>query len=152
MATARTEGCNKMVCGYCNEKWCWRCGAAIAGYDHFGAGACRLFEQDELDRWQAQVAADEAAEAAFWGGGGGGGGGFRAGENAGVQQQQQHAHRQGLCTCPVCGQRNWRVARNNHVRCFSCAQHFCAACGEWLRTKPGNHFLAKGAGRCKQHS
>ena len=35
MAISKTEGCNKMVCR-CGQYFCYICGKAIDGYDHFG--------------------------------------------------------------------------------------------------------------------
>ena len=28
MAVEKSEGCNKMVCGHCNGKFCYKCGQA----------------------------------------------------------------------------------------------------------------------------
>jgi len=36
----RTVGCNKMVCTYCGNSYCWECGKSIKGYAHFKAGGC----------------------------------------------------------------------------------------------------------------
>lgn len=132
----KTEGCNKMTCTYCNSFWCWRCGEVITGYDHFKDNAhCALFEQAEIDRWNAMFAAERVRD-------------------------QQHAAARPLVRlmapgvpvthCPSCGQENVQVNRNNLVRCWACASHYCAACRKPLRGRVGQHFL--GAGGCKQHA
>ncbi len=55
-----------------------------------------------------------------------------------------------MCPCPVCGQLNAKVQRNNLLRCYACSQNFCALCHTWLQRKPGAHY---GPGStCKQHS
>ena len=56
MAIQKQEGCNKMVCGACGAFFCYRCGVAISGYEHFREGACVLFEMDDILRWEAQMA------------------------------------------------------------------------------------------------
>lgn len=123
--------CRHMCC--CR---CWRCERAIEGYDHFREGRCNLFDQQEIDRWNRQM--------------------WQQGERAHeVEQGQIYVQVMAgradvqLCRCPVCGQANARQ-RNNLLRCWACSQHFCAACGAWLRGKVGAHF-AIGA-PCKQHS
>lgn len=53
----RTKGCNKMVCIYCKNEWCWECGQSIDGYAHFngknGCGAGIFGERNERrhNRW-----------------------------------------------------------------------------------------------------
>ncbi|GIM10438.1 hypothetical protein Vretimale_13990 [Volvox reticuliferus] len=59
MGVEKTEGCNKMTCAYCGAFFCWKCNQVIQGYDHFqqplgGEGGCVLFEQQEIDRWNAR--------------------------------------------------------------------------------------------------
>lgn len=45
----KINGCNKMICSVCGEKFCWKCLKRIDGYEHFGAvGACQLFNDDGL--------------------------------------------------------------------------------------------------------
>lgn len=56
MAIQKQDGCNKMVCGACGAYFCYRCGAAISGYEHFQSGACVLFEMDDIMRWEQQLA------------------------------------------------------------------------------------------------
>ncbi|KAK9275243.1 hypothetical protein L1049_022505 [Liquidambar formosana] len=54
MAVSRIEGCNKMVCS-CGQYFCYRCGKAIDGYDHFKDGVCELFPQAMIQNWDVQV-------------------------------------------------------------------------------------------------
>lgn len=57
----------------------------ISGYEHFKEGSCRLFEQAEIDRWNAMFAAEREQQAFAVEGGppraalvrGSGGGGMR---------------------------------------------------------------------------
>jgi len=140
MATEKTEGCNKMTCAYCSCFWCWRCEVEIAGYEHFREGGCRLFEQAEIDRWNAAFAAEREAE------------GFQVnarqlgGPGAALPPGAQRVR---VSHCPACGQATFSANRNNLIRCWSCAQHFCAACHAVLRGRVGQHYI--GAGSCKQH-
>lgn len=56
MAISRTDGCNKMVCGQCGQYFCYLCGKAISGYEHFrGDGACQLFPEETIIQWEAQI-------------------------------------------------------------------------------------------------
>jgi len=51
MGISKTGGCNKMMCTNCSTKFCWKCGKAILGYDHFSPTTCELFDQQEIDEW-----------------------------------------------------------------------------------------------------
>jgi len=46
-AIYRIEGCNKITCTYCDEKWCWLCNKKGIDYDHFTRGKCegKLYEK-----------------------------------------------------------------------------------------------------------
>ncbi|GLI61563.1 hypothetical protein VaNZ11_003975 [Volvox africanus] len=142
MGVEKTEGCNKMTCAYCGAFFCWKCNQVIRGYDHFqqtlgGEGGCVLFEQQEIDRWNARwEAGPRAAQVEH-----------RGGALVGWMRQNDREVRQ--CRCVVCGQANVKGGGNNDIRCWSCNSHFCYLCRTWLRSKPGAHF---GPGRCKQHS
>ena len=55
MAIQKTSGCNKMVCTNCSTRFCWKCEKEISGYDHFSAMTCILFDQAEIDEWNAMM-------------------------------------------------------------------------------------------------
>ncbi|EXB66532.1 E3 ubiquitin-protein ligase [Morus notabilis] len=55
MAISRTEGCNKMACSNCGQYFCYRCGKAIDGYDHFRDGACDLYPPQMIQEWEERM-------------------------------------------------------------------------------------------------
>lgn len=140
-AIEKTEGCNKMKCRNCGVLFCWKCNKEITGYDHFASSECRLFDDDEIRRWNQQMmgngvnrAQARAHEAQFLAQ-------FVDLASAGDQARE----------CPRCKNVVMREGRNNHVRCFACQTPFCAMCGVVLPKKnPGDHFNRKGT--CPQHS
>lgn len=145
MAIQRSEGCNKMVCSACAAAFCYLCGKQISGYEHFRAGGtCVLFDEAEIlrweRRWEEQIGWHAAAA-------------FRndvMGEGQHVDNRREQGLRLASVHCPRCGQTNYKFARNNHMCCWSCSQHFCAVCFQVLHRKGGGlHFGPKG---CKQHS
>ncbi|KAF5310761.1 hypothetical protein D9619_007644 [Psilocybe cf. subviscida] len=60
-AFIKEAGCNKMACPRCGTLSCYDCRKVITGYDHFGRGRCKLYENVE-DRHALEVRA--AAEKA----------------------------------------------------------------------------------------
>merc|ERR1719221_1823447 len=63
MSIEKVEGCSKVHCSRCNVNFCWRCGKEINGYDHFATGACRLFDDEEIRRWNQPVKTVDKAQA-----------------------------------------------------------------------------------------
>lgn len=56
----KTNGCNKMACT-CGALMCYICSAAINGYEHFGAGRCPLFTNDnEINLNRIKIGAEQA--------------------------------------------------------------------------------------------
>ena len=169
MAIQRSEGCNKMVCGNCNAFFCYKCGKQISGYDHYKAGgACVLFDEAEILRWERrwQEQAGAHAAAAFrndylleFGDNGQEEGDLGLGENINRRAGNRGGGGGGAvgrvaplptASCPQCGQPNYRFARNNHLQCWSCTRHFCAVCKTVLQRRGGGmHFGPK---KCPQHS
>ena len=39
--------CNLMTCSRCQKKFCFVCGEAVSGYDHFDTGKCPKFMDDK---------------------------------------------------------------------------------------------------------
>ena len=144
-AIEKSEGCNKMACSNCSSLFCWRCLQVIpkeVGYDHFGKGLCELFEQREIDRWEAMNGvAREIREARM-----------RNQAMVAVMRGDREGELQMRpVNCRMCGQLNVREGNNNLIRCWACRGHTCAICREPLRNKPGQHFGLK-EGQCRQHS
>lgn len=135
MAIHKVQGCNKMICASCGCFFCYKCGADISdvGYDHYKDGKnCVLFDYEEILRWERQW--DML------------GGHEQPREPAGLPPPPQHHTR---TFCPNCGQCNFRIAENNHIHCWSCAQYYCSRCRQILpRRRSGAHF---GKGGCPQH-
>ena len=45
----KSEGCNKMRCGNCDAYFCYKCGDAVIGYEHFREGGkCSLFDVEAI--------------------------------------------------------------------------------------------------------
>ncbi|KAK3258202.1 hypothetical protein CYMTET_32739 [Cymbomonas tetramitiformis] len=131
MAIEKSEGCNKMTCRNCNSYFCYKCGKTITGYEHFKeGGTCMLFDLEQIRLWEDRF-------------------------NAMAHQQimiDAHMHLnpgnvQNLVACPNCRQQSVKANNNNHLRCWSCNQHFCFLCRSMI--KGTNHFSRKG---CRQHS
>jgi len=135
----KTDGCSKVLCQNCKSYFCWRCNKEIKGYDHFASSDCRLFDDDEIRRWNQQMVTVDRAQA-------------RAQEARFLANfiDPEELRRQAR-ECPRCRTVVIREGRNNHVRCHACATHFCAKCFEVLqRNKAGDHFNKLRV--CPQHS
>lgn len=139
MGIEKSEGCSKVTCGNCKTHFCWRCNKEIKGYDHFATSECRLFDDEEIRRWNQKVHQVGKAEA-------------RAHEARFLAQFVDPAElwRQ-MRECPRCRAGVARDGKNNHMRCYACLTHFCSQCGEVLPKKnPGDHFQRLRI--CPQHS
>jgi len=132
----KSEGCNKMRCGNCDAFFCYKCGDAVIGYEHFREGGkCSLFDVEAIAAWEREM-------------------------NAGLviaEARERDAHVAGLAVsqtrCPACRQPNFKLGGNNHIGCWSCGQHYCHACRTIVRrgAETRAHYGA-GAGKCRQHT
>ena len=131
----KSEGCNKMTCGGCGCFFCYKCGKEVFGYEHFREGDCSLFDLDAIAAWEREMNAAFVVQ----------------------ENRNRDAHVRGgevrQTRCPKCRQPNWKLERNNHVRCWSCNQHFCCACMRVVRRgqETRDHY-GTGPGKCRQHS
>ncbi|GFO18180.1 E3 ubiquitin-protein ligase rnf14 [Plakobranchus ocellatus] len=124
-------GCNKMTCK-CGAFFCWVCGRAINGYNHFSAGSCPLFPG------QVQAAVGVPV---------------RMPNNAVIRMQAMLELNPDLqnnrCYCPMCKQQNLKsLDRNNHIKCWNCKTNFCFLCKQRISGVVSAHFV----GPCTQHS
>ncbi|CAI8588203.1 unnamed protein product [Vicia faba] len=130
MAISRTEGCNKMKCGNCEQYFCYRCNQALDAsdpYGHFRDGSCELFPREMIDNWQVQARVNPLQE---------------------IQQVHAELFHLGGSACPSCRQFNVKIGNNNHMLCWACQSHYCYLCNGVVR-RGTKHYGPKG---CKQHS
>lgn len=144
IATQKSGGCNKMTCTRCHVKWCYKCGEAISGYDHFGANSCVLFNDADIALWNLEMAGvppNELRNVAHADGG---------------RPERNQARPLDLRSCPMCRTHVPRIQNNNHMMCWSCGMPFCGCCRGMLRHEGSAHFsnskTAAKAGRCRQHT
>ena len=141
-AIEKTGGCNKVVCAMCKGRMCWKCEAAIDGYEHFRGGGCVLLDEPQITEWEEEwerMVAEHRAVAAD------------LPPPPGAQGRRAADAADGA-RCPQC--RGWcrKVARNNHLKCPWCQGDFCYLCGSVLQGRAAikNHFGKSKS--CPQHS
>lgn len=122
--------CNKIIC-ICNCILCYECGMKIDGYDHFtNNGKCNLFTPQEKfvyrepPRHEGQVRIERVINL-------------------------MPEERRNCVNCITCGQRNLKVERNNHIKCWLCKTNFCFECRKKIVGNISAHFIGS---KCKQHS
>ncbi|XP_037480719.1 E3 ubiquitin-protein ligase RNF14-like [Triticum dicoccoides] len=103
IAIAKSEGCNKMVCGNCGQFFCFRCGKAIRGYSHFTN--CRLFESHDMTDLDRQI--DEL--------------------QFGNQMRNQLKPVGAMVRCPRCREMTFKDDEK-YIFCMVCAASSCTMC------------------------
>ncbi|KAF5203336.1 E3 ubiquitin-protein ligase rnf14 [Thalictrum thalictroides] len=98
----KTAGCNKMVCK-CGQLFCYNCGKAIKGYDHFREG-CNLFPRETIQT-RARAMAEPPPV---------------------VIVTVDHP-------CPICMQMNVKLTTDNYMFCSTCHNHYCYLCQKSVR-------------------
>ncbi|GJN01869.1 hypothetical protein PR202_ga19171 [Eleusine coracana subsp. coracana] len=116
MAIAKTEGCNKVVCGNCGQYFCFRCGKAIDGYEHFG-GDCKLFAQRDTEEWERQMEAMQQKR----------------------QRRIQSSPLGGYVRCPKCRARNFKD-NDKYIFCWACRVSYCTLCRRKVEDMKAGHY------------
>ena len=57
--------------------------------------------------------------------------------------------RRNVINCVTCGQRNLKLDKNNHIKCWLCKTNFCFECRKRIIGNVSAHFMGS---KCKQHS
>ncbi|KAK3143829.1 hypothetical protein QOZ80_4AG0305510 [Eleusine coracana subsp. coracana] len=118
MAIAKTEGCNKMVCGSCGQYFCFRCGKAITGYEHFrDEGNCQLFAAREILEWERQMEAMDI----------------------GHRMRISSCPIGGTVRCPKCRATNFKEDER-YIFCWSCRADYCTLCRRKVESKRKGHY------------
>ncbi|CAD7702988.1 unnamed protein product [Ostreobium quekettii] len=142
MYVQHSGGCNKMACTYCHCYFCYKCGQLIDGYDHFwGERTCDLFDMEAIAEWEREMAGQID-------------GGREDAADLRREAMGREAEARGFVArrkwCPQCRHDNYKIDRNNHIKCWACGHGFCYLCGMLLaRGGVAAHFNKTG---CKQHS
>ncbi|KAK1685118.1 hypothetical protein QYE76_045966 [Lolium multiflorum] len=110
IAIAKSEGCNKMVCGNCGQFFCFRCGKAIAGYDHFRN--CRLFEARDTAEWEREM--DQL--------------------QFGNQMRNMLKPLGAVVRCPRCREKTFKDDEK-FVFCWACRASICTLCKQTVEDK-----------------
>ncbi|KAJ1272557.1 hypothetical protein BS78_06G211400 [Paspalum vaginatum] len=117
MAIAKTAGCNKMSCGNCGQYFCFTCGKAINGYEHFRSRECKLFAARDIAEWENQMAAMQP------------------------ERQMRHVARPvgGTVRCPKCRARNFKDDEK-YIFCWACRADYCALCRRKVESRKAGHY------------
>ncbi|XP_051219167.1 uncharacterized protein [Lolium perenne] len=110
IAIAKSEGCNKMVCSNCGQFFCFRCGKAIAGYDHFRN--CRLFEARDTAEWEREM--DQL--------------------QFGNQMRNMLKPLGAVVRCPRCREKTFKDDEK-FVFCWACRASICTLCKQTVEDK-----------------
>ncbi|KAI5010820.1 E3 ubiquitin-protein ligase RNF14-like [Hordeum vulgare subsp. vulgare] len=110
IAIAKSEGCNKMVCGNCGQFFCFRCGKGIRGYDHFTN--CRLFEPHDITDFEREM--DEL--------------------QFGNQMRNQLKPVGAMVRCPRCRSMTFKDDEK-YIFCVACGASTCTMCKRTIESR-----------------
>jgi len=151
----KSQGCNKMVCSICTQKFCYSCNSCIQGYEHFSNTQCELYDSEEITRFNQRMQDDHFRQ--MWAANDGDGFDQEEWERRRRQREMAVRRHQPFVPfrergaghhCPNCGWWNNKLQRNNHHVCRNCNTKFCMQCTRMVRNTR-EHYSK---GRCKQHS
>ncbi|KAL8566779.1 hypothetical protein ACOMHN_005730 [Nucella lapillus] len=117
----------------CGKFFCWLCGKGITGYDHFTSGSCVLFRYTTTPAPRVMYN-QRPPDALLW---------------MQAQAELQGGGRHASMRCLQCKQTNFKLHRNNHIRCWNCKANLCFFCRSRITGVVTQHFMPSA---CPQHS
>lgn len=129
-----TYSCNKITCR-CGCIICYVCGRQIQGYGHFENNEkCVLWTPYNAPALRRNVQVRHEGE-------------VRMERVLNLMPEQKR----NVINCMTCGQRNLKMDKNNHIKCWLCKTNFCYECRKKIVGNISAHFMGSGD-KCKQHS
>jgi len=129
------EGCNKVTCR-CGCIFCYICGKAITGYDHFNdSKSCSLWtyiqtaiipERPRHNVFYLLIVFDCVFNKLYI---------FKISKGQIAVERLLNLmpdQKRNAINCPTCAQKNLKMHNNNHIKCWQCTTNFCFCCKKKL--------------------